>query len=285
MASIDCSHNPMVSVIIPVFNRQCWIAQAVDSVLAQDYSPFELIVVDDGSTDKTARVLSSCGDKIRVLRQENAGVSAARNLGIRAARGKWIAFLDSDDYWLSGKLAAQITYFRNNPGMRICQTEEIWVRNGKRVNPGRRHAKKGGGIFKDSLALCLISPSAVMLQKSLLDEHGGFNENMPACEDYDLWLKITCSQPVGLVSAPLIVKRGGHADQLSAQAGLDRFRIESIAAIMASGRLNNSQYRAAAEMLEKKCRIYAHGCEKRGKLQEAAFYRALLKNRPAITIS
>jgi glycosyltransferase involved in cell wall biosynthesis len=252
MAAADLITNPLISVIIPVFNRQCWIAKAVDSVLAQDYPRFELIVVNDGSTDKTAHVLSSYGKKIRVLNQKNSGVSAARNLGIKAARGDWIAFLDSDDYWFAQKLSAQMQYFQKNPDMRICQTEEIWVRKGMRVNPGLRHKKKSGMIFEKSLALCLISPSAVMLHRSLIDEHKGFDESLPACEDYDLWLKITCTIPVGLVPEPFIVKQGGHADQLSAQPGLDRYRIQSIAAIMESGRLDNSQYRAAARMLEKK---------------------------------
>jgi glycosyltransferase involved in cell wall biosynthesis len=282
MAAADLITNPLISVIIPVFNRQCWIAKAVDSVLAQDYPRFELIVVNDGSTDKTAHVLSSYGKKIRVLNQKNSGVSAARNLGIKAARGDWIAFLDSDDYWFAQKLSAQMQYFQKNPDMRICQTEEIWVRKGMRVNPGLRHKKKSGMIFEKSLALCLISPSAVMLHRSLIDEHKGFDESLPACEDYDLWLKITCTIPVGLVPEPFIVKQGGHADQLSAQPGLDRYRIQSIAAIMESGRLDNSQYRAAARMLEKKCRIYAAGCEKRGKIKEAAFYRSFPEKQTAI---
>lgn len=282
MTDSDLLNNPLVSVIIPVFNRQSWIADAVDSVLAQDYRPFELIVVNDGSTDNTARILSSYGKKIRILSQENSGVSAARNLGIKEARGEWIAFLDSDDYWLAQKLTAQVQYFSKNPDIRICQTEETWIRKGRRVNPGRRHKKESGMIFEPSLGLCLISPSAVMLHRALVDEHKGFDESLPACEDYDLWLKITCSHPVGLVSTPLTVKRGGHADQLSALPGLDRHRIKSIAAIMASGRLDNSQYRAAAQMLEEKCLIYANGCEKRGKLKEAAFYRSLPEKQTAI---
>lgn len=267
--------NPLVSVIIPAYNRCGWIAEAVDSVLGQDYRPFELIVVDDGSTDSTPWILSSYGSRIRVIQQENSGVSAARNLGAANARGGFLAFLDSDDYWLPGKIAAQAEFFRNNPGFRICQTEEIWIRRGVRVNPGLKHEKRAGMIFEDSLELCLISPSAVMMERSLFEEHGGFDEALSACEDYDLWLKITCTEPVGLVKQPFMVKRGGHPDQLSRQPGLDRYRIKSIASIMASGRLNSSQYRAASRVLEKKCRIYAQGCKKRGRLQEAEYYRQL----------
>ncbi|MFW6011213.1 MAG: glycosyltransferase [Desulfosalsimonas sp.] len=275
MANNTFDQNPLVSVIIPVYNRRAWIAQAVDSVLCQNYKPFELIVVDDGSTDGTMEILSAYGNKIRVIRQPNSGVSAARNKGAAAAEGNLLAFLDSDDYWLSGKLAAQVEFFRKNPDIRICQTEEIWIRKGKRVNPGRRHRKSGGMIFEKSLELCMISPSAVMMKKDLFDERGGFDENLPACEDYDLWLKITCTEPVGLINTPLIVKRGGHPDQLSAAAGLDRFRIQSLLHIMASTRLTDSQYKAAAGVLEKKCRIYAQGCKKRGKYDEAAYYRKI----------
>ncbi|MFW6271710.1 MAG: glycosyltransferase [Desulfosalsimonas sp.] len=267
--------NPLVSVIIPVYNRGKWIKKAVDSVLSQDYRPFEIIVVDDGSTDETSEILSSYGKNIRIIRQPNSGVSSARNRGADAARGEWLAFLDSDDYWLAGKIAAQVEFFRKNPEIKICQTEETWIRKGRRVNPGRRHRKLAGMIFEDSLLLCLISPSAVMMHRSLFNEHGGFDETLPACEDYDLWLRITCTEPVGLLKTPLIVKQGGHPDQLSAAPGLDRFRIKSIAAIMASGRLNPSQYEAAARVLEEKCRIYAKGCEKRGKFKEAEYYRKL----------
>ncbi|MBS0012890.1 MAG: glycosyltransferase family 2 protein, partial [Desulfobacterales bacterium] len=264
--------------IIPVYNRQEFIAEAVDSVLAPEYTPFELIVVDDCSTDDTGRMLSAYGEQIRVIRQANAGVSAARNQGVRAAAAEWIAFLDSDDHWLAGKLARQMSWFAANPDMRICQTEELWIRNGRRVNPGRRHQKQQGHIFEPSLWLCLISPSAVMLHRSLLECHGGFNEALPACEDYDLWLKITCAEPVGLISTPLIVKRGGHPDQLSARPGLDCYRIAAICHIMASGRLSPGQYRAAAAALSEKCRIYAQGCEKRGKFKQAAWYRNLIRD-------
>lgn len=264
-----------VSVIIPVYNRGQWIAEAVESVLIQDYEPLELIVVDDGSTDATPGVVSSCCGHVRLIRQANSGVSAARNRGVASARGDWIAFLDSDDYWLAGKLAAQVQFFLKNPDIRICQTEEFWIRKGKRVNPGRRHQKKAGMIFEDSLRLCLISPSAVMMHRSLFEEHGGFNEDLPACEDYDLWLRVTSREQVGLIKTPLIVKRGGHPDQLSAAPGLDRFRIHSIADIMASGRLKPSQYEEAARVLAEKCGIYAKGCKKRGKHKEAGYYQTL----------
>ena len=133
---------PAVSVMIPVHNRRDPIARAVDSVLAQTFRDFELIVVDDGSDDGTGEVLAAYGDRLTVIRQERAGVSAARNRGVAASRGPLLAFLDSDDWWLPEKLAAQVEFFRTRPDAALCQTEELWLRNGRRVNPGTRHKKR-----------------------------------------------------------------------------------------------------------------------------------------------
>ncbi len=269
--------KPLVSVIIPTYNRGWIVREAIDSVLAQDFEDFELIVIDDGSTDDTRRLLDSYGRDITVICQANSGVSAARNRGIAAAAGQLIAFLDSDDLWLPGKLSRQVAFFETHPQTLINQTNEIWVRNGVRVNPGRRHRKSSGMIFERSLALCLVSPSAVMVRKNLLDTVGGFDETMPACEDYDLWLRISCRYPVYLIDTPLIIKRGGHADQLSKAAGLDRHRIRSLCKIIDGGRLSQSQRRVAVQVLKKKCTIYAGGCRRRGRDAEAAHYEDLIR--------
>ena len=266
---------PCVSVIIPTYNRAGIIEEAVDSVLVQDYKDFELIVVDDGSMDNTSEVLATYGDDIRVLFQENKGVSAARNRGISEAAGKLIAFLDSDDLWMPQKLTTQVEFFRQRLDALICQTEEVWVRNGVRVNPKLRHIKPSGMIFKPSLELCLVSPSAVMIRRDLLDITGNFDETLPACEDYDLWLRISCRFPVYLIETPLIIKRGGHADQLSKRAGLDKFRIKAIVNIIKTGMLSKDQHQAALIMLQNKCRIYAAGCRKRGREAEARYYDVL----------
>jgi glycosyltransferase involved in cell wall biosynthesis len=271
------SEPPWVSVIIPTYNRAWCLREAVESVRGQEFRGFELIVVDDGSTDETPRLLREFGDALRVLRQANRGVSAARNAGIAAARAELIAFLDSDDIWLPGKLSRQVEFFSRHPEALICQTEELWVRNGRRVNPGKRHRKRGGMIFESSLELCLVSPSAVMLRRGLLDAVGRFDERLPACEDYDLWLRISCRFPVDLIEAALIVKRGGHADQLSRAPGLDRYRIESIAKLISGGLLTAAQRRAAVAVLKRKCRVYAGGCRKRGRAAEADRYEQLSK--------
>ncbi len=269
--------KPTVSVIIPTYNRGWTLRAAVDSVLVQTYRDFELIVVDDGSTDDTAEILQPYGPDIQALRQANAGVSAARNAGVRSAKGVFIAFLDSDDRWLPDKLRVQADFFTSHPEAVICQTEETWIRNGKRVNPKKVHQKPSGHIFKASLALCLVSPSAVMLRKALFDEIGGFDETLPACEDYDLWLRVSARYPVHLVQPPLIIKNGGHADQLSRMPGLDRYRIKAIEKILATGDLTADRRRAAVEMLLKKVAIYAGGCRKRGKNKEAHVYENLIR--------
>jgi glycosyltransferase involved in cell wall biosynthesis len=268
---------PRVSVIIPTYNRAWSLATAVDSVLSQDFDAFETIVVDDGSTDETRALLTDYGAALRVIRQPNRGVSAARNAGIRAAAAPLVALLDSDDYWLPGKLAAQTAFFDQNPEAVICQTEERWIRNGVRVNPGKRHRKRGGMIFEPSLDMCLVSPSAVMLRRSLFESVGFFDERLPACEDYDLWLRISCRHPVHLIDRPLIVKRGGHPDQLSRAAGLDRHRIRAIRRLLAQNVLTADQRRAAWKTLAAKCTIYAAGCRKRGRPEEAARCLALIE--------
>lgn len=264
-----------VSVIIPTYNRGWTIGEAVDSVLAQDYRDFELIIVDDGSTDNTPEVLDAYRGTIKVFRQENKGVSAARNRGIAEASGRFIAFLDSDDLWLPQKLSRQVEFFNTTPDALICQTEEVWIRSGVRVNPKKRHQKPSGMIFEPSLVLCLVSPSAVMIRRSLLEIVGNFDETLPACEDYDLWLRISCRFPVYRIDTPLIIKRGGHEDQLSASFGLDRFRIKAIKKIMESGFLSKGQYAAAVKTLREKCNIYAAGCRKRGREEEALYYTSL----------
>ena len=269
--------KPQVSVIIPTYNRGWILKEAIDSVLAQDYKDFELIVVDDGSTDNTSEVLAPYGNDIRIFFQKNKGVSAARNRGITEASGQYIAFLDSDDLWLPRKLSTQINFFNQMPDALICQTEEIWIRNGRRVNPKKRHKKPSGMIFEPSLELCLVSPSAVMIRRSLFDRVGEFDVTLPACEDYDLWLRISCRFPVHLVDTPLIIKRGGHDDQLSSMKGLDKFRIKAIEKIIKSNLLSDDQCRAAVKTVKEKCEIYAAGCRKRGRTEEALYYTSLSK--------
>lgn len=255
---------PLVSVIIPTYNRAGSILRAVHSVLGQDYSPLELIVVDDGSADDSPALLKPLADsgQIMMLTQKNQGVSSARNAGLRRARGSLLAFLDSDDEWLPGKVQAQVDFLTRHPTEVLVQTQERWIRNGRRVNPGRRHQKKAGDIFLESLGLCLISPSAVMLRRSLLDEVGLFDEKLLAAEDYDLWLRILARHPAGLIDRELVIRHGGHPDQLSARHSLDRYRVMALEKILQTP-LSAERREAAQKEMYRRRDIYLAGRAKR----------------------
>lgn len=266
--------SPEVSVIIPTCNRRAMVREAIDSVRAQTMAAFELIVVDDGSSDGTAEDLARLGDSIRFERIANGGPAAARNLGVAIARAPTIAFLDSDDLWSPTKLERQLAFMRKNPGCEISQCDEIWIRDGRRVNPGMRHRKRAGDFFIESLRTCLISPSAVLMRKELFDSLGGFDEDMRAAEDYDLWLRILVDHKVGLLDEPLVTRRGGHPDQLSATTpAIDRFRILALTKLVSDVRLDTKRRLATTDVLVEKCRVYASGLERRGKVEAARFYK------------
>ena len=257
--------HPSVSVVIPTYNRSEFLRESVGSVLAQTFCDLELIVVDDGSSDDTYEVISSFSDpRIHYEYQENCGVSSARNLGVSRSCTPYLAFLDSDDVWLPDKLERQLSFFGERTDISICQTEEVWVRNGHRVNPKQKHAKHSGWIFEDCLPLCIVSPSAVMFRREAFDALAGFDESFPACEDYDLWLRAALRYEIHTLSEPLIIKRGGHEDQLSRQWGLDVWRIKALEKILDDPMLSD-EYRALviAEII-RRSRIVAAGAKKRG---------------------
>ncbi|MCZ6626138.1 MAG: glycosyltransferase [Deltaproteobacteria bacterium] len=267
---------PFVSVIIPTYNRWSMVCDAIESVLSQSYQGFELIVVDDGSEDGTVEKLSRYGSRLSVLSQLKRGVAAARNLGVRRSCGKYLAFLDSDDLWQPRKLETQVAFMETHPEVQICQTEEIWIRHGVRVNPKKRHRKSSGDIFCASLDLCLVSPSAVMMTKELFERLGGFDEAFAVCEDYDLWLRVAVDTSVSLIPEPLVLKRGGHEDQLSRSTwGLDRFRILALRNLLHSG-LRGERRSWVVEALAKKVAILAQGARKRGKENKALIYESFL---------
>lgn len=270
---------PFFSVIIPVYNRLLPVRDAIDSVLAQTFTDYELIVVDDGSTDGTPAVAGEYRGRLTWLRRDHRGVSAARNAGVALSSSPWLAFLDSDDRWLPGKLARQERYIREHPGVAIHQTDEQWIRKGRRVNPGLRHLKREGDIFVDSLGLCLISPSATVMSRPCFDRYGPFDEDLTACEDYDLWLRVTARERVGFIPEKLMVRHGGHRDQLSARyPAMDRFRVYSIVKLLADdgGALTpDYRSRAAAVALEK-TRILHDGALKRDRAVFAGRLRSLI---------
>lgn len=255
-----------ISVIIPVFNRPDKIRSALNSVLSQSEPPLEIIVVDDGSTDETTDVLNAYVGRLKVIRQENRGVSAARNRGIRAARGDWIAFLDSDDAWLPDKLKMAREFHQQNPGYQIFQSEEIWIRNGRRVNPRKKHQKHGGWIFRQSLPLCIVSPSAVVIKKDVLAKVGAFDESFPVCEDYDLWLRISRHYPIGLDPRPGIIKYGGHDDQLSKKYwGMDYFRLKAMDKHISDPMLDREERLWVLDEMINKLQVLIKGYNKRAK--------------------
>jgi glycosyltransferase involved in cell wall biosynthesis len=254
----------MISVIIPTYNRTEQLQRAIDSVLKQTYTDFELIVVDDGSEVPVPEMKN-----VKIIRQKNRGVSAARNAGIRAARGEHIAFLDSDDEWLPKKLEKQIAYITEHPDLLISQCDDIWIRNGTRVNPHKKHQKKSGDIFLDSLRMCMISPSAVIMCRELFDQVGLFDEKLPACEDYDLWLRVTARFTVGLLEEKLIIRYAGHEDQLSAKYPvMDKFRLFSLHKVM-------KDREEVKKVFNEKKNIIANGALKRGRWWEWLYYRFL----------
>jgi len=262
---------PLVSVIIPTHNRRAMLREAVDSVQAQTFTDYELIVVDDCSDDGTEEEFSGFPGLRYIRLSRRSFPSGARNRGAAEARGRYIAFLDSDDLWKKEKLEKQVAFFRSHPGIRICHTDEQWIRYGRPVTERKKHRKAGGRIFSRCLHLCLISPSAVCMEKGLFEEHGGFDESLEVGEDYHLWLKITAREEVGFIPEKLTVKRGGHADQLSRKYGqVEIFRIRALERVLEEKNLlSPGQRREAAAVLAGKYRIYARGCARRGRTGEA----------------
>ncbi|MGC2493384.1 glycosyltransferase family 2 protein [Candidatus Binatus sp.] len=270
-----------VSVIIPTYNRRAMLLEAIHSVLAQNTGAFELIVIDDGSTDGTQNHLTRFGKTFRFERIEHCGPAAGRNRGVELARAPLIAFLDSDDLWAPTKLERQLAFMRENPGCAISQTDEVWIRNGRRVNPGVRHRKRAGNIFIDSLRTCLISMSCTMMRTVLFRSLGGFDEVMLAAEDYDLWLRILIDHEAGLLDEPLVTRRGGHRDQTSATTpAIDRFRILALTKLLTDDRLSPMRRAAVVEVLAEKCRIYAGGLARRGRIDQARFYEHIADQAP-----
>ncbi len=254
-----------VSVVIPTFDRAHCLPRALDSVLGQTFAAHEIIVIDDGSIDGSAELIRNNYPDVVLLSQANQGVSAARNLGISRTRGDWIALLDSDDEWLPNKLARIHEMLGNNPDAVLIHSDEIWIRDGKRVNPMHKHRKHGGMIFEQCLPLCVISPSAAVMRRTLFDDIGLFDETLPACEDYDLWLRLCHRYPVNFIDEPLIIKYGGHADQLSRRHwGMDRFRIRSLHRLLDSPWLDAEQRAQTQAMLRRKLKILLKGARKHG---------------------
>jgi len=269
--------SPKVSVIVPTYNRANRLEGTLRSIVSQTYQDFELIVVDDGSTDNTSKVIESFPSAQYLPMKKNSGVSKARNIGLACAKGEFICFLDSDDLWKEKKLEIQIHWMESNTDNQVCYTDEIWVRNGVRVNQMNKHRKYTGDIFRHCLALCIVSPSSVMIRAKLFNEIGNFDESLPACEDYDLWLRIAAKYAFHFIEEPLIIKRGGHEDQLSRKYwGMDRFRVAALKKLLDQNSLDQEKLKLTRSSLVEKCSVLIQGFKKRGKKEDEFFYRAIV---------
>ncbi len=193
--------TPLVSVILPAYNVRAHIADAIESVVAQEWPSLEIIVVDDGSSDDTAEFVEQSFPDVRLFRKANGGAASARNLGMREARGDYIAFLDADDVWLPGKLALQIDYMRAHDDVRLlCGGFSFWHPNETGVFPdpstlsdGVSHAlvdtDRSGWNYHKLLLSNFVWTSTVVIHRSLIDEIGFFDEALRLGQDYDYWLR------------------------------------------------------------------------------------------------
>ena len=269
-----------ISVIIPTYNRCDLLKRAINSVIKQTITPKEIIIVDNGSTDQTYQMVSSLFPEINYFIEKKRGVSAARNKGILESKSKWIAFLDSDDAWKPTKLEKQMEYsVFNQDKYRIIHTDETWYRNKKFLNQLKKHKKSGGNIFKNSLQLCCISPSSVVLKKQIFDDYGLFDENLEVCEDYDMWIRITAKEEVGFLDSPLVLKYGGHSDQLSKKFwGMDRFRIKSLEKNLKNELFSKPQKINVLDTLIEKLTIVSKGALKRGNKEIFKKYNCKLQD-------
>lgn len=279
----------MVDVVIPVYNRKEYLPFALESVAKQTFKDYTVYVVDDCSDEDLSGVIDDAVNtynmKIVYIRNDkNMGVSFSRNRAIKSSDSKYIALLDSDDRWLPEKLKRQINIF-NQYDIKVVHTEEIWMRNGKRVNQKKRHYKGSEDFFNRSLELCLMSPSSIMIERSVFDDFGFFDESLPVCEDYDMWLRILSHENVYFIEDPLIVKYGGHVDQLSHKFyAIDRFRVRSLIKLLGdeSIKQNNLKKMQIKMVISKKCDILINGALKRDKFEDAEKYRRLLKESESL---
>ena len=268
--------NPRVSIIIPAYNRYPLLTEAVESVRAQSFWDYELIVVDDGSDDETPRLRND--EDIRYLQIPHCGMpGAVRNRGVEAAQGEYIAFLDSDDLWLPEKLARQVPLLDAQPDVPLIHTREHWRRGAKTVSQkGQKHVREGN-IFSDALWKCTIGPSTVLMRKAVFEELGGFDESLEVAEDYEFWLRLTSRYLVSYLDEALTVKRAGDWEQLSEKHGqIEGFRIEALFRLLEQDRLPRDCRHETRAMLQKKLRIWSTGAIKRGRDEDVrGFYDRL----------
>ncbi len=270
--------KPLVSVIIPTYNRDYILFKAIESVLTQTFKDLELIVVDDGSTDRTPYLITKY--PLIYVRKTRKGVASARNTGIKKARGDFIAFLDSDDVFVKNKIEKQLEFFEKNPDYKIVQTEEVWYKGSRLIRPKKIHHKAEGWFFHRAIKLCVVSMSTVLIKREVFDEVGLFDENFWVCEDYEFWLRVAIKMPVGLIKENLVIKSGGRADQLSATKGLDYYRTLALIKLFKNYQkdLNLEQKIMLFAEAKRKFKIFYKGAIKHGNLRKAFELKKAFKN-------
>ncbi len=258
-----------ISVIIPTYNRAVLLREAVLSVIRQTLQDREIIIVDDGSTDNTCDHIRDLIDRYRFIRYislpVNKGVSHARNTGISNSCGEYLAFLDSDDSWRKRKLEIQLKEMVSSR-FKISYTNERWIMNGSFKNQGRRHKKFTGDIFSHAIRLCMVSPSSVMFERSVFEKAGCFNEDLPVAEDYEMFIRASIFYEFLYVDNPLVIKYGGHDDQLSrSKSMMDTYRIKALENIFRQYKKDLSQDRELLLLQEiiRKSNIVSNGAYKR----------------------
>jgi glycosyltransferase involved in cell wall biosynthesis len=211
------TRTALVSAIIPAYNAAWCVRRAIDSVLQQDHQPLEVVVVDDGSTDETPKVLESYKEAIRVVRKANGGLSSARNTGIQQARGDYVAFLDADDWWLPGKLTAQVQLMRARPETGFCSVAtRVEDPEGNFLNLWPCPEWRGSFLENlfHQLAAVAGSGSGVMARRELFQTAGLFDEGLDSLEDIDMWMRLAAVSDYACIPEPLAVILK-HPDSMS----------------------------------------------------------------------
>jgi glycosyltransferase involved in cell wall biosynthesis len=264
------------SVIIPVYNRPVQVKNAIESSVSQSLAPFEIIVVDDGSTDSTLEEIKKYNQKVKLITIPRRGVSGARNEGIKKAQGEYVAFLDSDDTWEKDKLLIQEKYLDDNQSIMWVHTDERWIKNGRAVNKPERYKKCSGDIFNHLLGVTGVGASTLMTRRDFFLQTGLFDEDMIVCEDNDLWLRMALLSDIGYIDLELVNKYAGHEGQLSFSVpNQDTYRVRSLVKLLRGNMLSEKRRACVLEILKKKLGYIISALSKKNLSDESEKYKQI----------
>lgn len=228
---MEPGHN--TAAIIPVRGRRELLGEAMESVLGQSLCPAELLVIMDDYDESEAlelkaryRSIENC--QLHFVRGEGTGPGSARNLGATLARSSWLAFLDSDDIWQKERLERLFAYLKKRPQLSVCHNEESWLRSKKGLTVPESLRPSTGRFLRASLSNCMISPSSLLIRRTVFLASGGFDPAYPVCEDFEFFLRLLKTRVAGLVPEKLTIKRSGNWPQLSASHNLDCYRLRAL---------------------------------------------------------